>query len=362
MAKYLSKLAWQVAKIEMRLYALLRNNNPRDGVIVVATTYMGDFVMTIPLIEQIIKTSNESVDVAVRRGNVDIARIIPGVRHVYTIEKSYQSWAALKNSRGWNICVLALDNKWARFIRGVGCNQIIGFECEDQRWNDLLDVRIKPSPGPHYLGVWVQELWRDRVKFDPVSKPDFRGCISQGIDESKRSGIFVQLGASASSRTWPYENYKTVIEWLVQRGEQVLLAGGGKEKTTGERLMKESGRGGGIELIIDNHSKLDELRLLIKSKLYFGPDTGMTHMARLLGVPVVCMMGPSQLEVFSYKSGKNMDIYINNLKCRDKRTLFGIDFNGVRTCGRSRCPVEGFPCMSIGPSVVIEKMEDILSA
>lgn len=362
MNKIIARIAWQIAKLEMSFRSLKRREIDRDGIIVVATTFMGDFVMTIPLIERVIRDSKQGVDVAVRRGNLELARNIYGVRNVYVLEKSYQSWSELKKTKGWNIGILALDNKWVRLLKGAGCDKIIGFECEENKWNDLINIKILPSSGAKYLRDWVQELWPSDGKYTESRNValSYKDSIGPALSEKEEGCVFVQLGAGTSSRTWPYDKYKAVILWLARRGERVLLSGGDKERKVWENLLGDMSGEGDIKLIAGKCSRNDELRLLKYSKLYFGPDTGMTHMARLIGVPVVCLMGPSQLEVFSYAGEGNHDIYVSALMCRDKKSLFGIPFNGVQTCGRSTCPVKGWPCMTVEPEVVIKEIESIL--
>jgi len=362
MKNVLTRLAWQVAKLEMFFSSVIRKKKKKNGIVIVATTYMGDFVMTIPLIERVIKSGSQDVDIIVRESNFDLAKKITGVRSIYTVSKEYRSWSELKKLAGWNIGVLALDNKWVRLLKGVGCNQIIGFECREQKWNNLIDIKKHPSRGPKYLGDWIQELWEmdtNLKKFDSFVS-NYAESIEIPSDKEDVDCVFVQMGASASSRTWSYEKYKKIVVWLIERGERVLIAGGPKERKAGVRLIEELGNEVNIRLLMEGCTKDEELRLLKYSKLYFGPDTGMTHMAKLLGVPTVSLMGPSQIEVFSYARKGSYDIYVPNLLCRDKEDLFAIDFGGVRTCGRQICQVEGWPCMQVEPDFVIEKIQSML--
>lgn len=115
-------------------------------------------------------------------------------------------------------------------------------------------------------------------------------CSVQG----KRS-IAVHVGSGGASKCWPLERFVAVIQALWQRAISVLVLAGPAEYERLEQLRKLLNSPPAPELV---RILVDMPLLLVAEELrlcrgYLGNDTGLTHLAGLLGVPVVALFGPS---------------------------------------------------------------------
>ena len=130
--------------------------------------------------------------------------------------------------------------------------------------------------------------------------------------------IAIHPGSGGAHKCWPVSHFCSLIERLRSQGLPVLLLAGpadherlemllngleagdpegrpygDREGLAGEREGLAGEREGRPYGMLMDAPLLEVARQLLQCKCYIGNDTGITHLAALLGVPTVALFGPS---------------------------------------------------------------------
>ena len=127
-----------------------------------------------------------------------------------------------------------------------------------------------------------------------------------------------------------------VIEGLLQNTDKkrgVVFFGGPGDVAQATEVLAMLSRAGAPVNIINTVGQYELAKLpglLQQLKLFIGVDSGVTHMADALGVPIVCIAGPVDLEEV-YRPGKSRQMLCaKELECYPCSTVF----NTPGTCQR----------------------------
>ena len=121
---------------------------------------------------------------------------------------------------------------------------------------------------------------------DPESEERIAARLS-----ARRISQFVILnpGAGWGAKRWPVERYGQVARSLADDGIPPILNYGPGERDLARAAASASG--GAAEAIPCSLSEL--IALTRRARLFIGGDTGPTHLAAALGIPVVAIFGPT---------------------------------------------------------------------
>jgi heptosyltransferase-3 len=105
------------------------------------------------------------------------------------------------------------------------------------------------------------------------------------VHEGKRP-IFLHPGAGAEWKRWPATRFATLTTILQQQGHEVVVIEGPADSG----CVAAMGWRGAVVC----ERSLSELALLLREgSAYVGNDSGITHLAALLGVPTIALFGPT---------------------------------------------------------------------
>ncbi len=163
------------------------------------------------------------------------------------------------------------------------------------------------------------------------------------IELLKNKKIITLVPAAAwEMKCWPLEYYAQVIKLL--DGYHFILLGGPKDDFT---LLKEAAPTRVIDL--SKKLKLSESSFIIsQSALVLSADTGLIHVADILGILGILLIGPT---AFGHTSGPSINILEIDLSCRPCTK------DGSGTCldkVYKRC------LMEITPPEIVNKIKDLL--
>jgi heptosyltransferase-3 len=110
----------------------------------------------------------------------------------------------------------------------------------------------------------------------------------------RRAIIAIHPGSGSSRKCWPVERFAGVIERLWQQRQEVLVVGGPADE---ERLSYLQQRlvppARGLLAMLEDAPLIEVARQLQWCRCYLGNDSGITHLAAMLGLPTVAVFGPS---------------------------------------------------------------------
>lgn len=339
--------------------------------LVVQTAFLGDLLLTVPLLQWIKNTQPHVPLGLVCRKGLGAAFVRLGlVDHVWEIQK--------KNSKTYNDIRTQLADYDIKFLISPHTSMRTTIFCARIKaekkitfakpWNHFVfDERIKwPAQYPEALRLLhlikgenkiLQNLWQSlpsahhfivKNKSGYLPPPpdwvDPSASIASGTIEKLRQELriaerfpyenFVALfpGSVWATKMWKKEGYMELGQKLISRGEKVLIMGGPEEKKLGDEIT--AAIPGAINLC-GQSSLLESLLILSKAKQVVGNDSSSSHMAALMGRPVVSIFGPTVLE-FGYRP------WAKSTRIFEKE---GMNCRPCGLHGHKKCPLGHHNCM-----------------
>jgi len=108
----------------------------------------------------------------------------------------------------------------------------------------------------------------------------------------QRPMAVLAAGGGWGAKQWPAERYGTLAVELKVMGFDVVVNAPRKEDAIAARVVESSD--GAARIVVCNVAGL--ISLLSRTDLLVGGDTGPTHLAAAMGVPVVALFGPTAPE------------------------------------------------------------------
>ncbi len=107
--------------------------------------------------------------------------------------------------------------------------------------------------------------------------------------------IAVHPGSTDEMRRWPASYFATVINGLLSRKYPVLLLAGPSEAETLSLVLKAISRDmkSNNLTLLANKPLLEVARQLRQCRFFLGNDSGIGHLAGLLGIPTLSLFGPT---------------------------------------------------------------------
>jgi heptosyltransferase III len=118
----------------------------------------------------------------------------------------------------------------------------------------------------------------------------------KGLLEDQRPVITLHPGSGGRRKNWPAGKFALVAQWLIKRGVAVLLVCGPADEEAVAGVISA----GPQNLPVVKDISLSRLAaVLAHSRAYLGNDSGVTHLAALVGTPTVALFGPSEARLWA---------------------------------------------------------------
>lgn len=331
------------------------------------TSFIGDSVLTTPLIKKTKKIFPDTQIVVITRPQTqDIFKPLPEVSEVI-----------LNDKRGWN--KIAGVWKTARAIKKSGIDILLvphrSFRSALIAWLSGVPIRIgfTSSEGWFLYTKTVPFNWmihdaeRNLSLLQGIAKEKFGGeklsmsftpSAEENVDrllkdfnlEGKKL-VGIHAGSAWPTKCWPMEYYVELISKLQTKlGVQCVLVGGGKKDADlGEKICQLSQ--GHAASLCGKTSLADLMALMKHFNLFITNDSGPMHIATAFDVPTLAIFGPTTRELgfFPYGEGHRV-LEVKDLPCRP-----------CALHGGKKCPLGHFKCMKdITPQVVFDNAKEML--
>jgi len=152
----------------------------------------------------------------------------------------------------------------------------------------LLHHSIPYEPGVHR----VEEILRLADALSIARAPEL--VTPQPRTQDQLGGDYAVIHAAPMFRykQWSREGWRAIAAWLSARGLGVIATGGPGEAE--RRYLDEVWNGATAVRRVDGQLNWPQLSsLLVKARVFIGPDTSVTHLAAAAGCPTVALYGPT---------------------------------------------------------------------
>ncbi|OGC77983.1 MAG: lipopolysaccharide heptosyltransferase II [candidate division Zixibacteria bacterium RBG_16_40_9] len=330
------------------------------NILVVQTAFIGDVILTIPLIKAVKKKfSGSKLSVLVIPQSAELLKNNPYVDEVITYdkrgqEKSLNSFFQLVNRIKQSKFDLALvPHRSYRSSFLVFLSKIperIGFDKNQASF--FLTKKIVYQKNWHEIDRNLSLIESDGLSVEEkypelFPTPEDFGKVERFLAENKINAddvlIAIAPGSTWATKRWIEAGFAKVADWLIQKEKMKVVFTGSRED---EQLMNSIYNLMEVKPVnaCGKLSLLESAALLSKCKLLLANDTAPVHMAVAMKTPVVEIYGSTVPAFGFYPYGDGHLIIEKNLPCRPC---------GIH--GHQKCPLGHFKCMKeISPEEVYQ--------
>jgi ADP-heptose:LPS heptosyltransferase len=257
-----------------------------------------------------------------------------GVTALSLDPRSLSGHRALRAQRGFDLALVPGDNRWSWLARALDSRWIVAFAPDDSSYKDWPVDETRPMPQSQMAWGDIAATLLDGEEPPPFAVSEWPAPTCAPYPRPERRYCVLHLGASSPHKQWPIERWREVLVWAEARGYEVVLSAGRGEEHLVAQLDGEGQRGrlaGRLDL-----SQLWDL--LRRAAFLVCPDTGVAHMARMVGVPTVAIYGPgSPISTGPgrfWASSPFRALWQPEVHCRDQDVLFERRLVWLRQCWR----------------------------
>jgi ADP-heptose:LPS heptosyltransferase len=299
---------------------------------------LGDTIMLAPLLKKLRQQYPDAeVVLTCRPAFAALYDTRPyGVRVVPFDPRQVGTFWDLYRLRGFDLALLPADNRFSWLARALDSRWIVAFEGDQPAYKNWLVDEFRPFPDHAMaLGDLIAERLVDGPAPEPYQTADWPAPKAEGFSLPAAPYCVLHVGASTPLRHWEPEKWRELISRLQANGmNPVISAGPGEE---------------GLVTQIDPHGRLPAYpgtlslpqvwRLLAGAQSVVCPDTGVSHLARLVGVPLVVLFGPGSATLFGggefWRNVPDRKVTIPKFPCRDENMIFRRHLPWAEHCGRT---------------------------
>jgi len=325
-------------------------------------SYMGDSILTTPLIKAVKKKIPDSyIAFCVRPENAPLFEDVPFIDEVISFDKRGTdsgiagTIAFAKKLREKNFDLVFSPHMSFRTSAILTLSKIpekVGFV--ESTMSTIYTMSCAKDLTYHeverylllyerYFGEFPSERIKPEVYFNAELSEKYRA-------EMGEKTVGINPGSVWETKKWPAENFAAVADMLKDQGYTPVIIGSEHDRPEVEKLLQAAKY---KHIDYCGKSPLRELPSLISNFEYLVTnDSGPMHIAVATGVPCVAIFGPTVKELGFYPYDESSKVAeIIGLKCRP--------------CGKhggDKCPEKHFKCMKEITPANVMSLFDIVSA
>ncbi|MEO8004767.1 MAG: glycosyltransferase family 9 protein [Betaproteobacteria bacterium] len=346
-------------------FASRRPTSKPRRILVAHNLLLGDTIMVAPLLKKLrARFPGAEIVMTCKPAFVAIFASRPyGVETVAFDPRDVRSFFALFCRRGFDMAYLATDNRFSWLARALDSRWVVAFDGDRPAYkNWLIDEFRKFPDHAMALGDLIAGHLLDGPSPDPYEVSDWPAPPAAPFPKPDRPYVVLHVGASTRLKYWSPENWQGLIAYVEALGMRpVITAGPGEEALIAEidherRFVSYRG----------NLSLPQMWRLLADARLVVCPDTGVGHLARLAGVPVVILFGPGSAVLSGggefWRNMVDRKVTIEGFPCRDENVLFRRYVPWAAQCGRTTAQCSSPKCMhALTAEMAISAVDSLLA-
>ena len=296
--------------------------------LLVAPAWVGDAVMSEPLIRQIAAHDQAPVDVLAppwvaplyeRMPNVGKVILTPFAHGRFDLKARWHLGQTLRAQGYQNAYVLPNSLKSALPTFFAGIRNRIGFTGESryglinrrqkldkQQLPRMVDRFLALAPeAPPRIDADIPALSANQNAFEQLRSSHHLECASH-------LAILCPGAEYGPAKRWPVEHFATLARQLHQAGYTVWTVGSAKDEETGAAIHALSD---GIAINLCGRTQLAEaIDLMSRADIVVSNDSGLMHVAAALHRPLVALFGSSSPK-FTPPLGKQVSILQHAVPC-----------------------------------------------
>ncbi len=326
---------------------------------------LGDTIMLAPLLKKLRTRFPEAeIVMTCRPAFAALFATQPyGVRVVSFDPRQVRTFRELFRIRGFDLALLPADNRFSWLARALDARWIVAFEGDRPAYKNWLVDEFRAFPDHAMaLGDLIAQHLVDGPAPSPYQLSDWPAPPATGFVAPAAPYCVLHVGASTPLRHWEPEKWRALIAWLEGMGTKAVISAGPGEEDLGKKI-DPAGR---LDSYPGTLSLPQVWRLLSGAKAVVCPDTGISHLARLVGVPLVVLFGPGSATLFGggefWRNVPDRKVTIPKFPCRDENMIFRRHLPWAEHCGRTTVQCSAPRCMQALTVDMVTRALDSLEA
>jgi ADP-heptose:LPS heptosyltransferase len=341
----MSRLAVRIEKL-LRAVAQQRSRRQRPGevrrLLVAHNLLLGDTLLLAPLMKALaLRYPDAQRFVLVRPSAAGLFEGRPyGFSALPFERRDAASQRRVLHSGPYDLAIVPDDNRYAWLARAAGASWIVAFAGDRPAWkNWMVDQGIEYASTPSAWADMTLALSSssagDAPDVAPYARGEWPAPLAAPFERPPSPYVVLHVGASTPLKWWPAARWRALADEMAARGLHVVWSAGRGE----ERILNDIGVQSG-ETDLAGRLDLAQLwHLLSQARLVVLPDTGVAHLARLIGVPTLALFGPGSAIVHGagrfFAQLPYRALTVKDFACRDQHVLYRRELAWVKRCGRS---------------------------
>jgi heptosyltransferase-2 len=342
-----------------------------QGILIIAPNWIGDAVMTQPLLAKLkAQYPNSKIDVLASAWVAPIYRACTEVNEVIEakFEHKQLQWKLRRQlakdieAKNYQACFV-LPNSFKSALIPWLANIPFRLGYRGELRYGLINVSLdnpskvnRPPMVEHYLAL-SQLLKDDEVNrpSELIPKLNVSSLAKQSVDQklaaaninSKALLVFCPGAEYGPTKRWPTNHFAKLAKNLVEQNAdaQIVLLGGTSDHELAQNIVLHSGNNPHLHNWCGNTSLDEAIALISKAKAVVSNDSGLMHIAAALKTPQVAIFGSSDPAHTPPLSEKAKVIWLN-LPCSP--------------CHKKICPLGHLKCLNdISPQQVFATLNTL---
>lgn len=249
--------------------------------------------------------------------------------------RSLASHRALAREAGFDLALVPGDNRWSWIARALKARWVVAFASDRRSYKDWpVDEFVSWPSTPAAWGDIAARLADGPAELQ-FETSDWPAPAHAPFDLPTKPYAVLHLGASSRHKLWQPDNWRNLADWTVSKGFQIALSSGKGE----EHLVRELDPTNRFRHFAGVLNLGQLWHLLANASFVVCPDTGVAHLARIVGTPTAALFGPGSPIVSGpgefWRDSPFVPVWIPDVACRDQSLLFERKLAWVRHCWRT---------------------------
>ena len=270
-------------------------------VLVINVARIGDTLLSTPVITALHQQLPEgAVDVVVHPGRKSVLEHLPGIRKLIGLTPKQLWWKRFFLKEKYDIAIVYGNDQSLLKLARKKATYTIGFKQNDEQSNRLLDCAVpKPNQLMHavherFLLLAPLDIQADKLGLSYVVTPREAAwaeqwLIRQGVHQGGLVGLQMASFPTKSYRDWPFERFSELVSGMLTRWPDLQFIVLGDKQSVQRAHDLSVAYPGKIISAAGKLSLRKSAAIMSRLSLYIGVDTGPTHLAGALKIPMVGM-------------------------------------------------------------------------
>lgn len=334
-------------------------------IVVVQTAFIGDAVLTLPMLEVLAKNNlNVIIDVVTIPKTSEIFQASPFVNEVIVYDKrnthkgfkALLSFARMLGNKGYSYIIAPHRSlRTSLLVLFSGIKESVGFNNSSFSiiYKHLVDYPYEWHEAARNIslvstnGAEKYSSFLPKMQFSDETKKKIDILMSSIVKDKKI--IAIAPGSVWETKRYPVEHFIAITRALLKKNYLILLIGSEAEYKLNEKIRNALDNN--CVNVAGENNLVETIYLLSKCSMLITNDSAPTHFGMAANIPVLtiyCSTVPD-FGFFPY-NGKSGTISLNDLPCKPC---------GIH--GYEVCPLSHFDCgQKLLPELVLEKIETLL--